>query len=167
MLHCTFRVLLTLVLLQAMDAGDSAAPSAESVRPAGTLELVGFVHDDRALNRAHDVEIQGDFAFVAGKGGSLAIVNIADPSAPKIVSALADPVEYEDAETVLPMGNVLFLGTRDFFAIDISDPATPRVSEDRSPSADRFHQRHGAVRPLCIDGKQIRLHRHLRCRQSG
>jgi hypothetical protein len=125
--NLTFTLLFPFVLAVAAPGADVAAASTEVVRPPGTLKLVGLIHDDRALNRAHDVELQGDLAFVAGKGGSLAIIDVADPTAPKLVSSLVDPVEFEDAETVMPMGNVLFLGTRDFLSIDISDPAKPRV----------------------------------------
>jgi hypothetical protein len=52
-----------------------------------------------------------------------------------------DEVEYEDAETVLPMGDVLLLGTRDFFAIDISNPASPEVLKKISdrPRIDRIN----------------------------
>lgn len=103
------------------------AQSAESIRPIGTLELASVLHDERALNRAHDVELQGNFAFVAGKGGSLAIVNIADPRRPEIVSFLHDPDGLEDAQTVLPMGEVLLLGTRDLLAVDIRDKAHPKI----------------------------------------
>jgi hypothetical protein len=125
--NLTITLLFPFVLAVAAPGADVAAASTEVVRPPGTLKLVGLIHDDRALNRAHDVELQGDLAFVAGKGGSLAIIDVADPTAPKLVSSLVDPVEFEDAETVMPMGNVLFLGTRDFLSIDISDPAKPRV----------------------------------------
>ena len=40
------------------------------------LELVGVLHDEHALRRPHDVELQGDVAFVPGKGGSLALIDI-------------------------------------------------------------------------------------------
>ncbi len=120
------RWLIVSLLATTSVLGEPAA-STEEVRPPGTLELVGLLHDDRALNRAHDVELQGDLAFVPGKGGSLAIIDVSDPAAPKLVSSLVDAVEYEDAETVMPMGDVLLLGTRDFLSIDISDPANPRV----------------------------------------
>jgi hypothetical protein len=113
-------------LLAAAASCGRSAPPADLGRPDGGLELVGLLRDDRALNRAHDVELQDDLAFVAGKGGSLAIVNIGDPTAPRLVSSLADPVQYEDAETVMPLGGVLLLGTRDFFAIDIRNPEQPR-----------------------------------------
>ncbi len=127
MLQLGIPLLLTAILAMAAFGSEAQAPSPESIRPAGVLELVGLVHDNQALSRAHDVELQGDFAFVPGKGGSLAIINVADRAAPKLVSALVDPLAYEDAQTVLPAGDVLFLGTRDFFSIDIRDPSKPRV----------------------------------------
>ncbi|MEP7361902.1 MAG: hypothetical protein ABI972_01490 [Acidobacteriota bacterium] len=118
--------LLTILCGASATFGQST-PSTEVIRPPGSLELVGLLRDDRALNQAHDVELEGDLAFVPGKGGSLAIIDVRSPSAPRLISSLVDPVEFADAETVLPMGDVLLLGTRDFFAIDISDPAKPRV----------------------------------------
>ena len=88
------------------------------------FSLVGLVHDDLALNRPHDVELQGNIAYVPGKGGSLAIIDVSDVTKPKLLSSL---VGLEDAETVLPMGDVLLLGTRDFLAVDVSDPARPKI----------------------------------------
>jgi len=93
---------------------------------AEPFSLVGLLHDDEALNRAHDVELQGNIAFVPGKGGSLAIIDVSDVTKPKLLSSLLD---LEDAETVLPMGKILLLGTRDFLAIDISDPRNPIILE--------------------------------------
>ena len=103
------------------------AGSPESIRPAGSMRLAGFVHDPKALARAHDVELQGNIAFVPGKGGNVALIDIADPSRPQIISCLCDPAVFEDAEAVLPQGDVLFVGARDFFAVDIRDPKHPKV----------------------------------------
>jgi hypothetical protein len=105
------------------------------------MRLAGFLHDDRALNRAHDVQLQGNVAFVAGKGGSLALIDVSRATAPRLISALVDAAEYEDAETVLPMGDVLLLGARDFFAIDIRDVTRPRVLRKISdrPRIDRIN----------------------------
>ncbi|NOX55974.1 MAG: hypothetical protein GXP27_16330, partial [Planctomycetes bacterium] len=50
--------------------------------------LVGLVHDDEALNRPHDVEVQGRLAFVPGKGGSLAIIDVSDVTRPRVLSSL-------------------------------------------------------------------------------
>ncbi len=100
--------------------------------------LVGLLHDDVALNRAHDVELQGNIAYVPGKGGSLAIVDVSDVTKPRIVSSL---LGLEDAETVLPMGDVLLLGTRDFLAVDVRDPRKPVVVKRISdrPRIDRIN----------------------------
>ncbi len=109
--------------------------------PAGGFELVGLLHDDRALNRPHDVELQGDIAYVPGKGGTLAIIDVGDPTAPRLLSALVDAQGLEDAETVLPMGDTLLLGTCDLVSIDVSDPSRPVVLKKISdrPRIDRIN----------------------------
>ena len=105
------------------------------------LTLVGLLHDDRALSRPHDVELQGDIAYVPGKGGSLAIIDVSDPAQPRLLSSMVDPVGLEDAETILPMGDILLLGTRDFLAIDVSDPRRPVIKKRISdrPRIDRIN----------------------------
>ena len=139
-MNCRAFLVLVSLLPTTLIFGQPSA-STEVVRPPGALELVGLLRDDRALNRAHDVELQGDLAFVPGKGGSLAIIDISDPTAPRLISSLVDSVEYEEAETVLPMGDVLLLGTSDLLSIDISDPANPRVLKKISdrPRIDRIN----------------------------
>ena len=97
--------------------------SADSQRES--FSLVGLLHDDVALDRPHDVELQENVAYVPGKGGSLAIIDVSNVTKPKLLSSLVGLEGLEDAETVLPMGDVLLLGTRDFLAVDVSDPANP------------------------------------------
>ncbi|HTM48072.1 MAG TPA: hypothetical protein VL285_05315 [Bryobacteraceae bacterium] len=121
--------------------GTLGSQSPQSIRPTGSFRLVGLIHDAKALNQAHDVEVQGGVAFVAGKGGNLALVDISKAGLPRLLASLRNPVEFEDAETVLPLGDVLFLGSRDFFAIDIRDPAHPKVLKKISqrPRVDRIN----------------------------
>jgi hypothetical protein len=119
-------VLLAVVLLAGCGATKGDAETTE-IEPRPALQLVGILHDDQALIRPHDVEVQGNLAFVAGKGGSLAVVDIADPANPRVISAIVGPQTIEDAETVLPMGDILLLGTRSLHAIDIRDPAQPEL----------------------------------------
>lgn len=97
--------------------------------PPEPFSLVGLLRDDEALNRAHDVELQGDVAYVPGKGGSLAIIDVSDVTKPQLLSSLVGLEGLEDAETVLPMGDVLLLGTRDLLAVDVSDPSNPVVKK--------------------------------------
>ena len=103
--------------------------------------LVGLLHDDVAMRRPHDIELQGDLAYVPGKGGTLAIVDVADPAHPKMLSSLSDIDALEDAETVLPLGHTLLVGARDFLAVDVSNPRRPKVVariSDR-PRVDRIN----------------------------
>jgi hypothetical protein len=89
---------------------------------------VAVLQDDEAFAGAHDVELQGNFAFVPGKGGSLAVIDVADSARPQIVWSRRDSKVFDDAETVLPAGDFLFLGTRDFSVLNISDPTRPSAA---------------------------------------
>lgn len=138
------RANLLVVLLGLTACGSSPSPPGVE---ASALELVGLLRDDTALNRPHDVELAGDLAFVPGKGGSVAIIDIADPAQPTLVSHLDG---FDDAETVLPIGDgLLLLGTRDFHVLDVSDPTAPQVIESISdrPRIDRINGmvRHGDI----------------------
>lgn len=90
------------------------------------FSVAAVLVDDHALARPHDVELQGDLAFVAGKGGSIALIDIADPGRPKILWHRLDAVGLVDAETVLPLAGYLLLGTNDLISIDVADPRAPR-----------------------------------------
>lgn len=119
------------------------------------LVLAATLRDESALAGAHDIEIRDGLAYIAGKGftrrgpprggaypyeahkgGSLAIVDVRHPQAPKLMWHARDPLAYEDAETVLPLsGNRLLVGARDLFLFDVSDSTRPRqlgVIKDRT-----------------------------------
>ncbi len=101
-----------------------ATAAAEAADPP-VFSVVAVLHDGRAFNRPHDVILQDHFAYVPGKGGSIAIVNVSDPTAPRVIWSRLDPKQLADAETVLVVGNHLLLGTRGFFSLDIRHPEHP------------------------------------------
>jgi len=107
--------------------------------------VIAVLHDDNALARPHDIELQEDLAFVPGKGGSIAIVDIKDLANPRIVWWNNDQLAVEDAQTVLPLGQHLFIGARDFYSINIKDPAKPIV-EERISARPRVDRINGMVR---------------------
>lgn len=80
---------------------------------------------ERALDLPHDVELQDDLAFVLGKGGSLAIVDVSKPRKPRLEWHRHDAKRLDEAETVLPAGDRLFLGTHDFHGVNVRDPKQP------------------------------------------
>jgi hypothetical protein len=108
-----------------------------------SLQVVAVLKDETALAGAHDIEISDGLAYVAGKGftsralpgngvypyekgkgGSLAVLDVKQPAAPKLLWSSATPLAYEDAETVLPLSNGrLLVGTRDVFLFDVSSPS--------------------------------------------
>lgn len=116
-------------------------PLAATAAEPRAFTTVAVLQDEAALNGAHDVELQGELAFVPGKGGSLAIINIADPARPQIVWSRRDVDFLGDAETVLPAGDFLLLGTQDFHTLDVRNPSQPvfaAMIKDR-PTIDRIN----------------------------
>lgn len=94
----------------------------------GAFSVEAVLRHDEALRGAHDVELAGDLAFVPGKGGSLAIIDVRNAKKPGLTWFRRDPEGMRDAETVLPVGSRLLLGTLDFYSIDVSEPDSPRFS---------------------------------------
>jgi len=121
-----------------------AQPSSAAPRD-GAIRVVSKLRHDEALNEAHDVELQGDLAYVPGKGGSIAIIDVADPSKPRLVWFRRDEGSLPDAETVLLGDDRLFLGTRDFHSIDVANPREP-VFDDTLIDRTKIDLINGMVR---------------------
>ena len=88
------------------------------------MELLSLLHDP-ALKGPHDVEVVGDHAYVAGKWGAFSVVDVSDPLAPEMVGSISSDVD--NAQTILPMGDVCLLGTNDLLSIDVTNPADPSI----------------------------------------
>ena len=74
------------------------------------FSVVSILKHKEALGRAHDVELSGNLAFVPGKDGAIAIIDIAQPQDPEL---LWHKEGLGDSETVLLYGNHLLLGAAD------------------------------------------------------
>ncbi len=113
------------------------APFAVSDEP---FSIVSMTLHDEALGRAHDVELSGNIAYVPGKRNSLSIIDISNPEIPEILWFLSDP-GISDSETVLPVGDFLLLGTKDFLTLDVRDPRDPVILKKISdrPRIDRIN----------------------------
>jgi hypothetical protein len=88
-------------------------------------ELVGSVRDDGYLNRPHDVEVEDGYAYLPGKGGTLGIVDVSDPTDPEVVAGFDD---FENAQTVGldPREPILFVAEgQSIHAVDVSAPERP------------------------------------------
>ena len=118
---------------------------APAAKPAPAFSITAVLRDEKALAGAHDVEVRGGYVYTAGKGGSLAIIDVRTPAAPRIEWSVCDPKHYEDAETVLPLGERLFVGTRDLMLFDISHPSQP-VEKVRLHDRTQIDRINGAVR---------------------
>ncbi|MFP4499686.1 MAG: LVIVD repeat-containing protein [Candidatus Hydrogenedentota bacterium] len=120
------------------------APTPAVAGASGHLQLVSVL-EHPAVTGAHDIEVRGSYAYVAGKAnkplgrkaGRFAIVHIADPQRPKVVGSLSesDHPALHNAQTVLLLGDTCLLGADALLAIDIADPSAPRITaciEDRT-----------------------------------
>jgi len=137
------RMLLLFCILVCCSASNPApADEAEAGSPFSVAAVL--VHE-QAFNRPHDVELQGDLAFVPGKGGSIVIVDVSEPTNPRLVWYRRDAKGLDDAETVLPAGDRLILGTHDIHVLDLRDPRQP-VFEIRLNTRPRISNINGMVR---------------------
>ena len=107
--------------------------------------VASVVSHAEAFDRPHDIELLGDLAFVPGKGGSLAILDVSNPRSPTLLWHRHAPDDLDDAETVLPLADRLLLGTHDFISIDVSDPSQP-VFQGRVVDRTRVSRINGMVR---------------------
>jgi len=125
------------------------------------FSIASMTLHDEALAGAHDVELSGDIAFVPGKGQSLSIIDISNPEKPEILWFKHDK-EIPDSETVLPVGDYLLLGTKDFLTLNVRDPRNPVILKKISdrPKIDRIN---GLIKvgQHCYRRQQVRLHRCL------
>jgi hypothetical protein len=112
-----------------------AAEPARAEAPSAGLTLAAVLTDRDGFAGAHDIEIRDGIAYLAGKGGSIAIVDVRQPATPRLLWSVRDSVAFEDSETILPLeGNRLLVGTRDVLLFDVSQPPFPRL-------VTRLHQR--------------------------
>jgi len=118
----------------------------EDARGAGpAFSVAAVLTDEEALDRPHDVELHGDLAFVPGKGGSIAAIDVSRRDRPEVVWHRRDPRALFDAETVLPLGDYLLLGTNDLISLDVRNPRSPRFAATVSDPA-RIRRINGLVR---------------------
>jgi len=114
---------------------------------AAELTVAAVLHDETAFAGAHDIQVHDGLAYIVGKGftsralprngvfpyekgkgGSFAIVDVKQPAAPELLWSARDPLNYEDAETVLPLGgDRLLVGSREILLFDIAQPALPKL----------------------------------------
>lgn len=123
------------------------------------MKCLSVCRDPAALGGAHDIELQGDLAFVAGKGagghrpvsqrapGTFGILDVRDPLHPSVIGhlLLGEEGNWAQGETVLPCGPVCFVGGSRFWAIDVSSPGKPRIlkalDDPRIPSINGMVRR--------------------------
>lgn len=124
------------VLLKPMGRQDSGVLNAERVKTAnligglpeydqeGALEMVGWLHDPSALRGPHDCVVDRGTAWISGKYGSVAAIDLSDSEGVGVIVSLTEG--FDDAQTLLVLEQVLIVAATDVVALDISDPTRPR-----------------------------------------
>jgi len=94
-----------------------------------SLALVSVLEHD-GLAGAHDIEVRDGLAYVAGKTGRFAILDVSEAARPSLLSAIGkeDESALGNAETVLLVDDTCLLGTDALLAVDISHPAAPKIT---------------------------------------
>lgn len=138
-----YLLLWCLLVIWSRPAWGARSEKDKDTEPAFSVAAT-LVHQE-AFDRPHDIELQGDLAFVPGKGGSLAILDVGNPTAPRILWYRHDAQELEEAETVLPIGDRLLLGTHDFLSIDLTNPRQP-VFQGKVTDRSRISHINGMAR---------------------
>jgi hypothetical protein len=116
--------------LAATTVGASSVPWLQRAgADAPSLTLMSVLEDDGVAG-AHDIEVRDGRAYVAGKTGRFAILDVSDAAHPSLLSTMSADEEpaLGNAETVLLLGDTCLLGTDALLSIDISRPATPSIA---------------------------------------
>lgn len=113
-----FALAITLVFLQAASQERECEP---------IFAVVGAIQDPDRLAGAHDIQLQGNFAYITGKWNSFAIVDISDPSTPRVTGSLMAGVG--DGGALMVMDDVCLLGADELLVIDISSPVNPSITK--------------------------------------
>ena len=87
------------------------------------IEYDAAVVDAELLNRPHDVRVEGGRAYVAGKGGTFAVVDTGE------MRVLGGLTCFDDAQVVCPVApDCCYVGdAQGVFAVDVADPTDPTV----------------------------------------
>jgi hypothetical protein len=110
------------------------------MKPVPRYDQAAVIFDNYALRGAHDILVREDgIAFVAGKFGSFAIVDVRNQLEPKIRGYFGAS-EFNEAQTVFIRDNYCFLGGNWFCSIDVSDLDRPVVLKRIvSPEIDQIN----------------------------
>ncbi len=136
------------------------------------LQEAGVLVDPAALRRPHDIAVHGDLALVAGKGATLAALDVTEPARPRLLDFIHDDNALEDAQTVLPAHDGTWLvGSRDLHRVSVAPSGrlsvqatmSDRVRIDRINGMARLGQavitacKHGRLTVLCDGGDAPRI----------
>jgi YVTN family beta-propeller protein len=100
---------------------------------------------------ANNVEVSGDFAYVAAGASGLQVVNVANRAAPVVVAARDTPGNANDVKIV---GNLAFVadGSSGLQIIDITNPLSPTIAGSLETPGDAWDVAVSGNRAYVADG---------------
>jgi hypothetical protein len=96
--------------------------------------VVSSIEDLNNLSRPNDVAVQGEYAYVVNQvtsGMQLTVLNISNPASPTEVASLSDDALLSGSYRIRIQGDFAYVSgnaASSVAAIDISNPAAPRVA---------------------------------------
>jgi len=99
---------------------------------AACVDYPEFLHREGGValpGTAEEVAVQGDYAYVAAAFGDLAVVDISDPDAPRLVTRVILPDEKHGAHDVVVSGHYAYVAAVNagLQVIDIAQPTQPVI----------------------------------------
>lgn len=100
---------------------------------------------------ANNVDVNGDFAYVAAGDAGLVVVDVADRTAPAIVATLDTPGNADDVKVV---GNFAYVadGPSGLQVVDVTDPSAPVLAGSVDTPGDALDVAVTGTRALVADG---------------
>ncbi|OLP85701.1 hypothetical protein AK812_SmicGene33274 [Symbiodinium microadriaticum] len=118
--------------LACITSGEDDGLVVVSISNPSNLSISSFYSDLAFgfLEQAEFIAVSGDYAYVTGEAGSLAAMDISNPTSPRLHGAVHDTEKLDGAEGLAIAGNYAYVAANDYdglVAVDISNPSNPTI----------------------------------------
>ena len=100
---------------------------------------------------AWDVWVHDGYAYMADLNSGVSVIDVSSPERPRLIGSVSWSSRYPSSEVIRGEGDTVFVaaGNRGLIAIDVSDPANPKVASKYRPlrigAAEGLYVRDGIV----------------------
>jgi hypothetical protein len=110
----------------------------------------------RLPGAANAIALEGDFAYVALGGADLAVVDVANPAAPRLAATAGFPGEGFDVAVAEGFAYVA-AGSGGLVVLDVATPTAPRVVGSAATAGPALGVAVAAGRAYVVDGSALRI----------